>query len=208
MDTDIPCWLCDKTIRGKKEAEDSKYEMYEGGGSRHTHNKVTVSDVLEDIHYPDSEDKSGTVEGMTLEELEGRIDKIAYKIAAMSLGTYLHAQNGYEDKGFKHNFFKKKFEVDGTEYYITAKIDKIDGETMHEAKFTGSSRGERKVRKYAEDQCDIYSWVTGMVDCQIAVHVIPANETNAGSYKADPGNGERLVHEYIRKSRSIRDFSI
>lgn len=205
MDSDIPCWICGKMIRGRKETADSEYKMYEENDVLHTHNKITVSEVLASIHYPDDEDKSKSIKDMTLEELESRIDKIAYKIAAMNLGTYLHAQTGYPDMGFEHNFFRKRFMVDEDEYYITGKIDGVVDGVIHEAKFTGSSRNEKKNKKYAMDQCDIYSWMADITKCKIVVHVIPSNTTNTTDYTAKPENGEKIVYEYVRNMKLVQD---
>lgn len=198
MDTKQQCMFCGDYIRGVMKIEGGKYEMFNlDDNSPHMHNRIATTQILSAKHYSSNEDKSKKIGDMTLDELEKRIGNIASKNAAMKLGTYLHAQYGYPDLGFGRNFFKKKIQVGEKEYYITAKPDDIKNDIIYEAKFPGDRRTFKKNQDYAQDQCDIYGWITGLVRCKIVIHVINNNTTNEIDYTSDHENGKRLVKEYI-----------
>lgn len=198
MDIKQRCMFCGDYIRGVMETEGGEYKMFNlDDGSAHKHNKIATTKILSAKHYLSSEDKSKKIGDMTLDELEKRIGSISAKNAAMKMGTYLHAQHGYPDLGFGRNFFKKKIEVNGKEYYITAKPDDIKDGIIYEAKFPGDRRSFKKNQDYAQDQCDIYGWITELTICKIVIHVVNSNITNEIDYTSDHENGKKLIKEYI-----------
>ena len=198
MDARQRCSMCGKYIRGVMETEGGTYRAFNiEDNTPHKHVRIATSSILAAKHYASSEDKSKKVGDMTLGELEKRISSISAKSAAMKMGTYLHAQHGYPDRGFEKNFFKRAITAGGSEYYITAKLDDVKEGVMFEAKFIESKQTFSKNLEYARDQCDIYGWIAGLARCKIIIHVISSNETIEINHGSNHCNGERLVREYV-----------
>lgn len=134
-DFEANCHLCGDQII-KKQAEDGSWPMFNQDDSPHEHLSVSVSKILEHIHYRDGEDKTKTIGEWTIQEFEERVSRLASKEAAMKLGSFLHATNGFVRKKFPEGFIKKTIVVNDKEYFITGHLDGHDDDIIIEAKFT------------------------------------------------------------------------
>ena len=195
----VNCHLCDKEII-RKPAEDGTWPMFNLDETNHEHLVISVSTILSDIHYKDNEDKTKLIGEMTLMELEDRIRRLSSQEAAMKIGSYLHATNGFVSRGFKEDFIKKNVIVSGNEYYITGSLDDKNEDTVVEAKFIASRRQLKKIRQYTKDQCDIYGWITGLPKSKLFLHIIDEHKNEDESHFNNIERGEELVNNYIKNN--------
>ena len=105
-DFQTDCHLCAKMIIHKL-ADDGSWPMFNLDGTEHDHLAIATTTILSDIHYKDEEDKTTTIGEMTLTELEDRIRRLSSQEAAMKLGSYLHATNGFVSRVSKKILSKK-----------------------------------------------------------------------------------------------------
>lgn len=198
-DFKVNCHLCDKMVI-RKPAEDGTWPMFNLDETNHEHLAVSVSTILADIHYKDDEDKSKLIGEMTIIELEDRIRRLSSQEAAMKLGSFLHATNGFVSKGFKQDFIRKIIIIEDKEYFITGSLDDKNEDTIIEAKFMTARRQLKKVRQYAIDQCDIYGWITGLPKNKLVLHIIDEQKNEDESHLNNIVRGEELVKNYIKNN--------
>lgn len=194
------CRLCGHYVMGARTREGGEYRFYNvSDGSLHKHITIPTTNILGVKHYSSStnEDKARRIGDLSVVELENKISEIATRMISMKFGTYLHAIHGFPDLGYEQNYFSRKITINRGEYYITAKLDKLEEDTIFEAKFPSSTATFKKNLEYAKDQCDIYGWITGLSKCKIVIHVINTNKTTEIDHVSDHTNGERLVREHI-----------
>ena len=191
------CHLCGDFII-KRPAKNGTWPMFNLDETSHEHLAISVSTILADIHYKDGEDKTRVIGEMTILELEDRIKRLASKEAAMRLGSFLHATNGFVSKGFEKDFIKKAITVDDKEFFITGRLDDKNDDTIFEAKFISSRRQLKKIRQYASDQCDIYGWMTGLPKNKLVLHIIDEQKNEDESHLNNFERGEELVKNYIQ----------
>ena len=198
-DFKVSCHLCDKMVI-RKPAEDGSWPMFNLDETNHEHLAVSVSTILADIHYKDNEDKSKLIGEMTIIELEDRIRILSSQEAAMKLGSFLHATNGFVSKGFKQDFIRKIIIIEDKEYFITGSLDDKNEDTIIEAKFMTSRRQLKKVRQYAIDQCDIYDWMTGLPKNKLVSQIIDEQKNEDKSHLNNVERGKHLVKNYIENN--------
>lgn len=198
-DFEVNCHLCDKKVI-RKPAEDGTWPMFNLDETEHEHLAVSVSKILSDIHYKDDEDKTKLIGEMTIIELEDRIRRLSSQEAAMKLGSFLHATNGFVSKGFKQDFIRKIIIIEDKEYFVTGSLDDKNEDTIIEAKFMTSRRQLKKVRQYAIDQCDIYGWITGLLKNRSVLHIIDEQKNEDESHLNNIERGEKLVKNYIENN--------
>ncbi len=198
-DFKVNCHLCDKMVI-RKPAEDGTWPMFNLDETNHEHLAVSVSTILGDIHYKDDEDKTKSIGEMTITELEDRIRRLSSQEAAMKLGSFLHATNGFVSKGFKQDFIRKIIIIEDKEYFITGSLDDKNEDTIIEAKFMTTRRQLKKIRQYAIDQCDIYGWITGLPKNKLVLHIIDEQKNEDESHLNNIERGEELVKNYIKSN--------
>ena len=195
----INCYLCDVEVI-RRHAEDGTWPMFNLDETNHEHRAISVSTILADIHYKDEEDKTKPIGEMTIIELEDRIRRLASQEASMKLGSYLHAINGFMSKGFKEDFIRKNIIIDDEEYFITGRLDDKNEDTIIEAKFIASRPRLKKMRQYAIDQCDIYSWITELPKSRLFLHIIDEQKNEDESHLNNKERGGELVINYIKNN--------
>lgn len=193
------CHLCDKAVI-RKPADDGTWPMFNLDDTEHNHLVISTTTIVADIHYKDDEDKTKPIGEMTLMELEDRIRRLSSQEAAMRLGSYLHATNGFVSKGFQEDFIKKNIIVNENEYFITGRLDDKNEDTVMEAKFIASRKQLKKIRQYAIDQCDIYGWITGLPKSRLFLHIIDEQKNEDESHLNNIPRGEELIKNYIEKN--------
>ena len=174
--------------------------MFNLDETNHEHLVISVSTILADIHYKDEEDKTKKIGDMTLKELEDRIRRLSSQAASMKMGSYLHATNGFVSRGFKEDFIKKSIVFNENVYYITGMLDDKNEDTIIEAKFITSRRRLKKNRQYAIDQCDIYSWITGLPKSRLFLQIIDEQKNEDEFHLNNAERGEALVNNYLKNN--------
>ena len=190
------CYVCENKIEFRK--IDFKWKPYNLDGTEHKdENVLSVSKVLKALHYPEEEKiHSSTLSTLTLEQFENFIDEKVKRQTKMQMSTLLHSMKGFGD-GPK---IKKQFEVEGKTFTITGKLDKLEEDNIIEAKFAWTYNSDEKNFDYANDQCDIYGWITGKFTSTILIHNIEKDEVKPYERMNNPKRGEQLVRDYVENN--------
>ena len=190
------CFTCDKEIELRK--VDFKWKPLNLDGTDHIHeNTLSVSQVLSSLHYPaDKEISSATISTLTLEQFNNYLSEKIKKETKMQMSTLLHSMKGFGDEPK----IKKEFEVEGKKFTIAGKLDKLEEDNIIEAKFAWTYNSDEKNFDYANDQCDIYGWITGKLTSIILVHNIEKDEVKSYPRMNNPRRGERLVLDYVENN--------
>ena len=56
------------------------------------------------------------------------------------------------------------------------------------------------MRQYAIDQCDIYSWITGLPKSKLFLHIIDEQKNEDESHLNNIERGKHLVRNYIENN--------
>lgn len=190
------CFVCDKEIEMRK--VDFKWKPLNIDGTDHKdENTLSVSKVLSSLHYPeDKKIPSETISTLTLEQFNNYLSEKIKKETKMQMSTLLHSMKGFGD-GPK---IKKVFEVEGKTFTIVGKLDKLEEDNIIEAKFAWTYNTDEKNFDYANDQCDIYGWITGKVSSTILIHNIEKDEVKPYERMNNHKRGESLVRDYIENN--------
>ena len=190
------CFVCDKKIEMRK--IDFKWKPLNLDGTEHKdENVLSVSKVLSLLHYPeDKEIPSNTISTLTLEQFNNFLEEKIKKQTKLQMSTLLHSMKGFGD-GPK---IKKEFEVEGKKFTIMGKLDKLEEDNIIEAKFAWTYNSDEKNFDYANDQCDIYGWITGKLTSTIIIHNIEKDEVKEYPRMNNPKRGEHLVRNFVENN--------